>query len=163
MKQAIIRLTGHSDVSDPQTCCQEQRIGDWSTDTWETKFITLHLEGIKISLSFSNSTKPSFKHIKHNLENNPKLHRLCLTSFCDWSKKNSRHSLNQSDAKLKPTTTWSPAFSRALGSLVVVTLNFQWLFWLVVVITLVWFYDTQSKRALYSGSDSNTNWQIQNS
>ena len=29
---------------------------------------------------------------------------------------NSRHSLNQSAAKLKPTTTWLPAFSRALGN-----------------------------------------------
>ena len=27
--------------------------------------------------------------------------------------------LNQSDAKLKPITTWSPAFSRALDSLLV--------------------------------------------
>ena len=29
------------------------------------------------------------------------------------------HSLDQSDAKLKPTTAWLPAFSRALGDLVV--------------------------------------------
>ena len=29
---------------------------------------------------------------------------------------NSRHYLNQSDAKLKLITTWSPAFSRAFGS-----------------------------------------------
>ena len=34
---------------------------------------------------------------------------------------NSHYSLNQSDAKLKPLTTWSPSFSRALGSLVVFT------------------------------------------
>ena len=39
----------------------------------------------------------------------------------------SRHSLNQSHAKLKPAATWSPAFSRALGSLVVFTLNSDWL------------------------------------
>ena len=32
---------------------------------------------------------------------------------------NSRLSLDQSGAKLKPVTTWSPAFSRALGSLLV--------------------------------------------
>ena len=31
---------------------------------------------------------------------------------------NSRHSLNQSDTKLNPITTWLPAFSRALVSLV---------------------------------------------
>ena len=34
---------------------------------------------------------------------------------------NSHHPLNQSDAKLKPLTTWSPSFSRALGSLIVFT------------------------------------------
>ena len=34
---------------------------------------------------------------------------------------NSHYSLNQSDAKLKPPTTWSPSFSRALGSLIVFT------------------------------------------
>ena len=41
--------------------------------------------------------------------------------------KNSRHSFNQSDAKVKPTTTWSPAFSRALGSLIVSNLSSHWL------------------------------------
>ena len=35
---------------------------------------------------------------------------------------NLRHSLNQSDAKLRSISSWSPAFSRALGSLLVVTL-----------------------------------------
>ena len=38
-----------------------------------------------------------------------------------------RHSRNQLHAKLKPAATWSPAFSRALGSLVVFTLNSDWL------------------------------------
>ena len=37
-----------------------------------------------------------------------------------------RYSLNQSDAKLKPMTTWSFAFSFALGSVVDFTLNFHW-------------------------------------
>ena len=37
-----------------------------------------------------------------------------------------RYSLNQSDAKLKPMTTWSFAFSFALGSVVGFTLNFHW-------------------------------------
>ena len=32
---------------------------------------------------------------------------------------NTHHSLNQSDEKFKPITTWLPALSRALGSLVV--------------------------------------------
>ena len=32
--------------------------------------------------------------------------------------KNSRHSLNQSDANVTSITIWSPAFSRALDSLV---------------------------------------------
>ena len=40
---------------------------------------------------------------------------------------NSRHSLYQSGAKLKSITTWSPAFSRALGSLAVFTFSSHWL------------------------------------
>ena len=40
--------------------------------------------------------------------------------------KNSRRSLNQSDAKLKPITTWSFAFSRALGSLLGFTSSSLW-------------------------------------
>ena len=36
---------------------------------------------------------------------------------------NSRHSFNQSNAKLKLIKTWSSAFSRALGSLVGFTLS----------------------------------------
>ena len=44
---------------------------------------------------------------------------LVLPYFAVIGPENSRHSLNQSDAKLKPTTTWSPAFSRALGRVVV--------------------------------------------
>ena len=40
---------------------------------------------------------------------------------------NSWHPLNQLDAKIKTITTWSPAFSRALGSLLVFTLSSHWL------------------------------------
>ena len=39
---------------------------------------------------------------------------------------NLRHSLNQSVAKIRPISTWSPAFSRALGSLVF-ALSSHWL------------------------------------
>ena len=39
---------------------------------------------------------------------------------------NSRHPLDQSEAKLTPITTWSPSFSRALASLVL-TSSFLWL------------------------------------
>ena len=39
----------------------------------------------------------------------------------------SRHFVNQSDAKLNPIMTWSPAFSRALSILFVVTLISYWL------------------------------------
>lgn len=35
-----------------------------------------------------------------------------VATLCDWSKKKTRHHFNQSDAKLGPTATWSPAFSR---------------------------------------------------
>ena len=41
---------------------------------------------------------------------------------------NSHHSLHQSDSKLKPIATWSHAFSRASGSLLVFALSFPWLF-----------------------------------
>ena len=40
---------------------------------------------------------------------------------------NSRHPLNQSGAKLKTITAWSPAFSRALASLTVLALSSHWL------------------------------------
>ena len=40
---------------------------------------------------------------------------------------NSRHPLNQSDAKLKTIAACSPAFSRALASLIVFTLSSHWL------------------------------------
>ena len=69
----------------------------------------------------------------------------------------SRQSLNQSDAKLKPITTWSPAFFRALGDLAVFTLSSLaikgifnlssdlplWLLWF-------WLWDTQWKGVLIS-------------
>ena len=41
----------------------------------------------------------------------------CFSSLCDWSRKLAPL-FNQSDAKLKPNTTWMPAFSRASSSLV---------------------------------------------
>ena len=50
----------------------------------------------------------------------------CFTLLCVRGSENSHNSLNQSDAKLKPITTWSPAFSRALGSLVF-ALSSHWL------------------------------------
>ena len=39
----------------------------------------------------------------------------------------SRHLLNQSDAKRKPTASWPLAFSRASRSLLVLTLSSDWL------------------------------------
>ena len=40
---------------------------------------------------------------------------------------NCHQSFNQSDAKEKATMTWTPAFSRALGNLVGLTLSSDWL------------------------------------
>ena len=68
---------------------------------------------------------------------------------------NSRHTLNQSDAKLKPIPIWSPAFSRALGWLVVRTLSSHWVLDLFSFLligccdSLVFLYDTQSKSVRY--------------
>ena len=64
---------------------------------------------------------------------------------------NLRHFLNQSDAKLTLITTWSPAFSRALGSLVIFLLVLigSWRYFpfslLAAGITLVLVSDTPSK------------------
>ena len=41
--------------------------------------------------------------------------------------KNTRHFLNQSDAKLLPITTWLPAFAQAFGSL-----SFKGIFFLLI-------------------------------
>ena len=64
---------------------------------------------------------------------------------------NSCHSLSQSQAKLTPITTWSPAFSRAFGEALVFTLSSHCLFlcseWLS---QLLWcLFDCQLKTALY--------------
>ena len=67
----------------------------------------------------------------------------CFTSFCDWFRKLTPLSLNQSNAKLKTNTNWSPAFSRAFGILLGFSWSSHWFFkffhfvWLVVVTTLV--------------------------
>ena len=53
---------------------------------------------------------------------------------------NSCHSLNQSDATLKPFTTWPPAFSRSLGSVVGFNFSCHWLL-KVFSILLVGRYD----------------------
>ena len=62
-----------------------------------------------------------------------------------------RYSLNQSDAKLKPRTSWWPAFSRALTISVTFILSFHlkgvFNFWPLRLL-LFWFYDTQTKSAL---------------
>ena len=51
----------------------------------------------------------------------------CTPGLLSLAPVNSRHSFNQSDAKLKSITNWSHAFSRALGSLVGFTLKSHWL------------------------------------
>ena len=71
----------------------------------------------------------------------------------------SRHSLNQSDKKLNPITTWSPTFSRALCSWFGFSLSFYRLFRVFFFSSdLLWFcfYDTQSKSTLYVCT--NQNW-----
>ena len=60
------------------------------------------------------------------MEGNSRLHWFALPHSVIGPEK-LRHPLNQLNAKLKPIMTWSPAFSRALGSLVVFTLSFYWL------------------------------------
>ena len=81
---------------------------------------------------------------KFLVENRKRLEiALILHYFALWLVQKT-HATNQSDAKLKPITTWSPAFSRALVTLVVFTLNSRclfkvfflfsdWLSWLLII------------------------------
>ena len=73
---------------------------------------------------------------------------------CVIGPKNSCHNLNQSNVKLKPNTTWSLAFSRALRRLPVSTLCSHWLIIMVTFFLIgschhnwIWFFDTQLKSA----------------
>ena len=52
---------------------------------------------------------------------------MVLLFFTLIGPENSHHPHDQSDAKLKPITTWSPAFSRALSSLFSLILSSHWL------------------------------------
>ena len=74
---------------------------------------------------------------------------------CLIGPENSRHNLNQSNVKLKPNTTWSLAFSRALRRLAVCWLDefslannhgnlfSDWKLWL----PWFWFFDTELRSA----------------
>ena len=63
----------------------------------------------------------------------PRLHWLSLLRSV-FVPENSLHFLNQSGEKRKPITTWSPAFSRALGSLLSFTLSFHCL---IIMLTIM--------------------------
>ena len=59
-----------------------------------------------------------------------------LVSFHDViGPENKHHFLNQSDLELKPTSTWSPAFSRASYSLIVLISSSHWL---PMIFCLLW-------------------------
>ena len=63
-----------------------------------------------------------------SVENNLGCFWFCFTSLSLWFvRKNSRHSLKQSDLKLKLITNWSTAFSRALDGLAGQTFSSHWL------------------------------------
>lgn len=84
------------------------------------------------------------------MESSPR--RFCFffffTSLCDWSR--NLAPLSQSDTKLKQITTWSSAFSCALGSLLfscwvlISSLRYFSFFWLAFVTTsvlvLIWIH-----------------------
>ena len=81
-----------------------------------------------------------YSNFEWSVESKSELLWFCFLSFGDWSRI-LPYLLNQSDSKLKPIATWSPAFSRALGSLLLFTWSSHWLLKyfivLVVVATLV--------------------------
>ena len=72
-----------------------------------------------------------------------------------FSLKNSRHLLNQSDAKSKPIATWSHAFSRAcLAPVTGICFEFSLVIALFTFVVIghcncfwFWFYDTQTETA----------------
>ena len=75
---------------------------------------------------------------------------------------NSRHPLNQSDAKVKPTVTWLLTFSRASGRLPVFTLSSHWLplkFSFVLIGRYDYFgfaFTTLNRKAVYNGYPQKT-------
>ena len=82
---------------------------------------------------------------------------LILSYFALWFEET--HATNQSDAKLKPITTWSPAFSRALATLSVFYFEFslplQGIFLFSDLLSWLlnfFFHHTQSKSGIFSDS-----------
>ena len=69
--------------------------------------------------------------------------------------KNSRHPLNQSDAKVKPIATWLLTFSRASGRLHVLTVSSHWLLVMLTVVLIGccdyfgFGFKTLNRKALY--------------
>ena len=80
----------------------------------------MHLYRWVIMISKQNNFPLSF-------ESDPGLLWVCLSLICDWSRKNSRHHLNQSNTKVKPILIRSLTFSRASSRLPVFTLSSHWL------------------------------------
>ena len=78
-------------------------------------FVTL-FGSFRVSMFTYRTGQSNFQLI---VESNLDLFWFCFALVCDWCK-NSGHALNQSDAKRKLIRTWSPALSRAFGSLPVV-------------------------------------------
>ena len=67
-----------------------------------------------------------YRDFQLRVESNPRFHWFALLRSV-IGPKNAHCQLNQSDVKLKPITTRSPAFSRASGGLLVYILSFHWL------------------------------------
>ena len=78
--------------------------------------ISLELNiGVELCLAVKLST------IQLTVKINPGLQLLCFITPCDQLKKNSRFSLDQSNAKQNQIATWAPAFARAWSSLFVIS------------------------------------------
>ena len=96
-----------------------------------------------------------------SVETNLGVHWFWFTLFCGGPE-NSRHSLDQSHAKL---TTWSPAFSRVWGAELVFTLSSPWLFGLFSFHLSgrckklwFWFYDHWFLRYSIEKRSNTTQW-----
>ena len=92
----------------------------WPSRDW---FLVLKMIGRENGLSFLNQSRDEVKQNKSNSELDP-----LLKPFCDWSRKHAPPS--------KPIRCWSLAFSRALGSVLVLLWAFTSYFYMAS-----WFYD----------------------
>ena len=122
-------IIGLSVVSGGLMSARKQRV-DWTGKSSNSEGKPRNLETVESWLIHLSGFQLS-------VESNPELLWFCFTALCDWFKKNSRHLINQSDAKPEPFATWSHAFSRAWRRLRVCASSSHWFVSLFTFIVIV--------------------------